>query len=952
MTKFLLCNCNHSSPSQDLVRKVALEEDIDFVCITEPSLNKDLKMSAPGWNKVVAETAAILIKREIKYQQLNLESKNTVAIKINEVILICTYLSPNKPINEELQCTRNILNLGKRIILTGDFNCRLRHLCTLKLRRRDIEFEEMIDTLQLTIHNNKTPTCIHQGRATINDLVITKDFEIKKIEVLTYTDILSDHIPVIFTSELQPEKNIMKVKKLNENKLDELLELGTPELLPAENETEIQENARLITRYLSDITAFCTDEIPIKTSEKWWTPKLEKMKKKLKKLRRKEHKKGTRTLVDDIKKLRNDLKIEIRKAKSQLWRRFVTTGETWGKPYKIIIKNKKNNTQRLTNEELLRHKFGTAVTSNAITSTSEIIDAPNKEIIAPLTAGEVAIVLKKCKNRSAPGTDGVNYKTLKRFNKRYPEILKTLYQDCLNAGVFPDVWKTGNVIWIPKEGKDMYLASGYRPITLLSTIGKCLEKIVGNRIAQHLKINEQLSIRQFGFTKGKGTEDALAQLLTDVEKLSEMHNFVMVISIDVEAAFDTIRWDHLMKELRKYQMPAYLKKILHSFLNGREVSSGDLRLKMERGCPQGSVLGPVIWNLAYNYVLQELENRNVTPVCYADDTALIIAGPNIPYLEHKAKRIILYVEELLSKAGLTLNLGKTAIMVLNGVNLKKFPPQKASILIHDTLLKSKIQIKYLGMILDCKLEWRAHIENAAQKCLRILPGIAALCHNTYGYNNKARREVIGATIEAQYRYGALFFEHKIDENRKIIHAMHRKTLIIQGRLYRTTSYLPATAITRSMPLSLKIRLHATKRASKLHFRQKGKPITNIQEAEAIWQSWYTANKTGNWTRKLIPEVSNKASWNLDFHTSQALSGHGVFRAYLCKMKRADSPLCECGEAETAEHILTKCPLFAEGRLAPGHPLQFGFLEYCRKCVKKLWENEIRRKKNTTNPLVA
>ncbi len=88
----------------------------------------------------------------------------------------------------------------------------------------------------------------------------------------------------------------------------------------------------------------------------------------------------------------------------------------------------------------------------------------------------------------------------------------------------------------------------------------------------------------------------------------------------------------------------------------------------------------------------------------------------------------------------------------------------------------------------------------------------------------------------------------------------------------------------------------------MHYGQKGNPIPDINEAEAIWQSWYSANKTGSWTKKLIPNVSSRLKWDLDFHISQALSGHGVFRAYLHKMKRADSPLCECGEAETAEHI--------------------------------------------------
>lgn len=89
-----------------------------------------------------------------------------------------------------------------------------------------------------------------------------------------------------------------------------------------------------------------------------------------------------------------------------------------------------------------------------------------------VTSKEIKEILKRTGNRSAPGRDGINYKSLKLFNKAAPEILAGLYSMCLQYRLFPAEWKSGTVIWIPKNGKELNSHSSYRPITLLSTLGK------------------------------------------------------------------------------------------------------------------------------------------------------------------------------------------------------------------------------------------------------------------------------------------------------------------------------------------------------------------------------------------------------------------------------------------------------------------------------------------------
>ncbi len=308
-----------------------------------------------------------------------------------------------------------------------------------------------------------------------------------------------------------------------------------------------------------------------------------------------------------------------------------------------------------------------------------------------------------------------------------------MLQDCIRVGVFPSAWKSGEVVWILKEGKDPNLEKSYRPITLLSTLGKCFEKIIANRTVQHLNEEDCLSKRQYGFRKDLGTENAIKQLLEDISEYRKTNNFVMVISLDVEAAFDTINWNHLMKEINRYKIPTYLRQLLYSYLIGRKVVSGTSELGMNKGCPQGSVLGPVIWNIAYNFVLKELESENITPVCYADDTAITIAGPNLQYLKKKAKRVLLRIDEMLARAGLGLNIEKNNLLLINGEKFEKVPPFKMTVYIYGKKMNTRPDIKYLGIIIDNKLEWRKHIEETIIKCEKTLPGIATLCHNVFGY---------------------------------------------------------------------------------------------------------------------------------------------------------------------------------------------------------------------------
>ena len=133
----------------------------------------------------------------------------------------------------------------------------------------------------------------------------------------------------------------------------------------------------------------------------------------------------------------------------------------------------------------------------SVNSSTENVTVTYENVFVSSVA--VTEILKRTDNRTAPGPDNVNYKILQILNKTFPDLLSELLQGCPRYGTFPEVWKIGKVIWLLKDAKDPKTLEAYRPITLLSKIGKLLEKTIALERNTHIEENELLSKNQYGF---------------------------------------------------------------------------------------------------------------------------------------------------------------------------------------------------------------------------------------------------------------------------------------------------------------------------------------------------------------------------------------------------------------------------------------------------------------------
>lgn len=252
---------------------------------------------------------------------------------------------------------------------------------------------------------------------------------------------------------------------------------------------------------------------------------------------------------------------------------------------------------------------------------------------------DTILIIKSLKTKKASGPDGISNYVLKNLPKSAISLMTKIFDYSLRICYFPQAWKIGKIIAIPKPGKDSSIPLNYRPISLISNIGKIFERIILNDLNSFEESRNIFIPQQFGFRSGHSTVQQILRITECASFNFNRNRSTGLALLDLEKAFDSVWHDGLIHKLMVFDYPERLVKTVNSFLHDRKAfvdvnGTSSPTFEIPAGVPQGSLLSPHLFNVFINDIPT---TKDTKLAIYADDTALFCDVPwkNLKSMEKK-----------------------------------------------------------------------------------------------------------------------------------------------------------------------------------------------------------------------------------------------------------------------------------------------------------------------------
>ena len=807
--RILQWNARGINNKMEELRTMAKELEVDVITIQETHLTKGNKVPfIPGYSPVRADrknkgrggllsfVATSLPMQRIKDESKNATEVSTFAVRLKKnkwAKISNTYCPPDSPAYEPgfVQLRTDIIPTSPNTIICGDFNA---HAPLWdNIQPTDERGNEVIDfsaASSLNIINDGSPTRTspETGQGSSPDITLAGSFWSNKASWSVIDNSMgSDHFPILIELKCNvshtPAFQGAPKWKIRDADWENFRKDVDDRMDEVDTSTSLK---NIIGRFNDIVLESAGKHIgkakPGKNSRVWLTLPVRAIIKRRNKLRH-EIRTKRKEWLDACQEVRE----EIRKSKEESWKEFlddtIESGDD-SKMWRLISSLNGTPSSNCPNETLIHNKksystdrakanifadYYAEVSSIKFSKEDRDVNRQLKkrlrsgppETVAPFTMKELTKAIKKMKTKGAAGPDDIPPSFIKNFGSRTLERLLEIFNVSLNSGACPQEWRNAIIIPLLKANKPASKLESFRPISLTSCIVKVMERMLGERLYYHAEQQGMLSSLQAGFRKKRSCEDQIlkmTQAITDGFQSGKRNSrkplHSVLVLLDFSKAYDTVWRQKLLASLLDKGMPKAYVKWLHGFLQNRQArvrfgSEISNSRTMKQGLPQGSVLAPILFILYINNLAELLPESTINAM-YADDVSILGQSTTKEEAERLAQETVNIVVNWSKKWKLNLNAGKSEVSFFT--RSTKLANHTPSIVVDGTQIDLSPTPRLLGVILDQKLTFNAHIEKIGKKAADKLKMLAAISNTEWGWRKQVLRRCYMAHFRSMFEY--------------------------------------------------------------------------------------------------------------------------------------------------------------------------------------------------------
>ena len=772
-----------------------------------PKINQNLSAHYCS-NGTSKPRAAILIHKNLENHSRELKQFTTpdqVAIHIKhkdrEIIFASIYMdiTHDIPPTQSIPLINYANNNKLPLIIGSDTNAQHTLWGNRECNKRGEDLIDLFNSLGLSWANKgSTPTFINsRGHESIIDLTITNSFGsdlIKKWKVdLSFSN--SDHRYITFNIDSKQHNNPRQVrltKNTDWDIFDEYLTINPTSDINTNNITTTKDLDTAATKLNEHLLKAFNNACPLtyisSTIKKppWLTPEVENAHRDMKRKLMAARGSNNPTLWDNLRISNKTYNKLHTNTKRNEWRKFCADTESAKESARMskILKNcndkkakldsvyKPDGTLTETPDETLEIMEKSHFKDGdppAHTNTNTSPDKHLSQIIYSESRMQEAI--SSFDPLKAAGPDTLQPLTIQKAWHHIHKTVRNIMIKSHEMQHVPGSWTESNGIFLPKPGKTDYnKPNSYRTITLSPTLLKLQEKVILWHMQHDLGMEDSLSKKQFGFKKGTSTETALHKVIHKIEKRIAKKGYVLGTFLDIEGAFDNVSFKAISEAIDQSPLDSSTAGWIKNMVTNRHVTithkNATRRIKTKRGCPQGGVLSPFLWNLVIDDLLQYTAKHIPGYIqAFADDIMSLAEGDDLDVIWQRTQTTIKTIENWCQSKGLNISALKTKIVMFTWNRKWSLRPIKVC---GETIELSN-EVKLLGITLDSKLTFNTHIDNITKKCIGTLFQCKRAIGPTWGLSPKVCHWIYTAIIRPTLAYCSIVWiravENKINTKR-------------------------------------------------------------------------------------------------------------------------------------------------------------------------------------------